>query len=152
MQYIRLMVLFFFFGTQCVNSQQAYVTAYYGGEAGSVYNCDGQRLRRGDCAVDFRDFPKDVTLMLGDNYIVRTADHGGTDVINRKAPHKHGLELPVIDVFFSSKREADEFALNGNVVSVREIQSEIVEFPSYSSNLPQRIIKHRKVKYPYQTR
>ena len=84
---------------------QAVVTFYWPGEIGGRYSTDGAMLRNGDAAVDYNSVPKGTKLKLvghsGTMQVV-AADHGGRDVISRKAAHGLGSDVMVIDVWVKS--------------------------------------------------
>ena len=89
----------------------ARVTSYWGGE-GSKFASTGRRLRPGHCAVDPKRIPYGSKVVFPD--AVCTAVDTGTAVVSRKAARVCGrtasqLKAIVVDRFFDTKREADEW-------------------------------------------
>jgi len=89
----------------------ARVTSYWGSE-GSKFASTGRRLRPGHCAVDPKRIPYGSKVVFPD--AVCTAVDTGTAVVSRKAARVCGrtasqLKAIVVDRFFDTKREADEW-------------------------------------------
>src|ERR1700675_3519215 len=89
----------------------ARVTSYWTGE-GSRYASTGARLRPGHCAVDPKRIPYGSKVVFPDRAC--TAVDTGPAVISRKASRLCGrtasqLKAIVVDRFFETKREADEW-------------------------------------------
>lgn len=69
----------------------------------------GYTLKQGDSiAVDPRIIPYEKEVIIPNVGLVRAVDTG-TDVVGKKAS---GGKMPVIDVFFVNKRDAEHFANN----------------------------------------
>src|SRR5450631_2587725 len=104
-QFILLVICMFVSMLANATEPQAIVTFFWPGEIGGRYSTDGAMLRNGDAAVDFNSVPKGTKLKLvghsGTMQIV-AADHGGRDVISRKAAHGLGSDVMVIDVWVKS--------------------------------------------------
>ena len=157
-QFILLIVCLFVSTFASATEQQAIVTFYWPGEMGGRFSSDGQLLRNGDAAVDFNSVPKGTELKLvghsGTMQIV-AADHGGRDVISRKAAHGLGSNVIVIDVWVKSAsvaRSKKEIIGDGSVTvqysdgSVFKCSNTIVVVrgPSLAEEPPQ-----IKLKYPF---
>ena len=89
----------------------ARVTSYWASE-GSKFASTGGRLRPGHCAVDPKRIPYGSKVVFPD--AVCTAVDTGTAVVSRKAARVCGrtasqLKAIVVDRFFDTKREADEW-------------------------------------------
>jgi 3D (Asp-Asp-Asp) domain-containing protein len=90
----------------------ARVTSYWASE-GSKIASTGRRLRPGHCAVDPKRIPYGSKVIFPD--AVCTAVDTGTAVVSRKAARLCGrtasqLKAIVVDRFFETKREADEWS------------------------------------------
>src|SRR5207244_524852 len=90
----------------------ARVTSYWAGE-GSKYASTGRRLRPGHCSVDPKRIPYGSKVVFPD--AICTAVDTGTAVVSRKAARLCGrtasqLKAIVVDRFFDTKREADEWS------------------------------------------
>ena len=90
----------------------ARVTSYWAGE-GAKYASTGRRLRSGHCAVDPKRIPYGSKVVFPDRAC--TAVDTGPAVISRKAARLCGrtasqLKAIVVDRFFETKREADEWS------------------------------------------
>src|SRR5205823_6866253 len=89
----------------------ARVTSYWAGESTKCAST-GRRLCSGHCAVDPKRIPYGSKVVFPD--AVCTAVDTGTAVVSRKAARLCGrtasqLKAIVVDRFFETKREADEW-------------------------------------------
>jgi len=104
-QFILLIVCLFVSTFASATEQQAIVTFYWPGEMGGRLSSDGATLRDGDAAVDFNFVPKGTALKLvGSKGIMQitAVDHGGRNIMNRKAANGLGSDVMVIDVWVKS--------------------------------------------------
>jgi 3D (Asp-Asp-Asp) domain-containing protein len=90
----------------------ARVTSYWAGE-GSKFASTGRRLHPGHCAVDPKRIPYGSKVVFPD--AICTAVDTGTAVVSRKAARACArtatqLKALVVDRFFETKREADEWS------------------------------------------